>query len=98
MTATAPRYLRVESAVYRLQEYLGVDAVAEMMDCTPQYLNAHKWLLPNWGESEKVGVRSWRLATIEAWIAEMSIAQRQAAWDALPPATKAARARKWGVR
>lgn len=101
MTATAeraPRYVRIEDRVYRLQQYVGVDGVAELMGVTPQYLNAHKWLLPNWGQSEVPGVRRWRLSTINTWLDEMTPTERQAAWDSLPPSTKAARARKWGVR
>lgn len=97
-TASRPTYLDTAVAAYRVQEYLGVDYIAEKMGVTPQHLNAHKWLLPNWGESEVAGVRRWRLSTIRAWLDEMTPAQRQATWDALPESAKVARAKKWGVR
>jgi hypothetical protein len=82
MTATAPRYVQLDGQAYRLQ----------------QFLTVRKWLLPNWGQSDVPGVRRWRLTTINAWLDEMTPTERQAAWESLPPATKAARARKWGVR
>ena len=94
-----PKYIRTELAVYRLCEFITVDAFAEMIGRTPQYLNAHKWLLPNWGASDlPSGERRWHLPTVRAWLDEMTPAQRQTAWDALPPSTKAALKRKQGVR
>ena len=97
-TADPPAYLGTDVAVYRVQEYLGVDYIAEVLDVKATYLNAHKWLLPNWGASDLPGKRRWHLSTIRAWFAEMTPADRQDAWDKLPASAQKARKAKWGGR
>lgn len=72
-------------------EYVGVPFVAAKLGVSPQWLNRHWWLQPNFGTYDNPAKRTWKLSTVRTWIDGATVAERQAEWNRLPSSVQKAK-------
>jgi hypothetical protein len=97
--AVLDRLDSIERVMFALPvpDYVGVSFIAAKLGVSEPYLRKRPYLQPAYGVSEVPGRMLWSLKTVRAWL-DVSPAEHERVWDALPVQTKRAIDSKRGVR